>query len=755
MELDIGTEIDELYWKTKNYLEKIFSKALNKEDLSEFSISPYPIIWITSPNENYDFRYENVIYAPKFGWEELFAYLKWVKFERKSFYSVYHWSREESKNKKENYQLIDKQITLLIEQLEKDNKIGNLTKKKIDRLNARYSEDQKIYETYLSEQTQNNHDDYNDLLSLFEDISAPKKQTKLPARIRAEKELDKNLIVISGKAGSGKSFEIQTLMKKCYERSQEEGAVSLLSGYYLTYNQLLAKEIRLLTNQYQFNNRRKTAVRTLHHFFWRLSVKGLRILTIMTTKRREQLNKIQEQRYTLFRNTISSLKKENIDLDTDIILTHFSLPDREYILIFTDHFNKKRNTKLANKADLLKFLDDYHNNNLKSLQKNIENNTFLQDYYQVLRYILLAINNPQKLYEELEIDQMSDDEWKKVIHDIRYEYKADYKKTPEDFIEMVNRSLRGTRGRGKVLFIDEAQDCHELERDILLSMWQQRNIVVATGGREQLIRHNKECNWAFNGELKRPIHNIISIEKKNKTYRMKPALVKLCNFIAAEFQIKLDLSAHNTKTDDEGSVIIELHDPNYHNLKHKVTYLQENGKKNKLSPYESILFMAESGSDIFEKIEDSNKKMKIDEHNNLHYSENKIKTSKLSKYTDIPKENLYFHNQTNSEYNDNDEEQDLIHDTYRVICYESCRGLEAWSTVCLDLDLFYQRKYDEEIAATYLSDDLLLTLEERKEKYAANWVLMALTRAMDTVYIHLNDANSKLGKILQKYIAEN
>lgn len=753
MELSIVTEIKELYSQTKSYLEKIFVKSLNQEEQSDFSISPYPIIWITSPNkECYDFRYKNVIYAPKFGWDELFHHLKWVKFEKNSFYSVYQWSKQESKNKKENYLLIDKQISLLIEQLEKDNKMGSLTKKKIDRLNAKYSEDQKIYERYLAEQ-ENNESDDNDLLSLFSDIPA-KKQTKLPNRILAEKGLDKNLIVISGKAGSGKSFEIQTLMKKCYEKSQEEGATHFNSGYYLTYNKLLAKEIRLLTDKYQFNNHRKTVVKTLHQFFWNLSSDGLRILTIMTTPRRQQLEKIEVERYTLLQNMLNTISTPLINLDEDITLSHFSKPDREYILLFINKAKKQYKQNLVDKSRLLEFLDKHHKYNLESLQKSIENNTFLQDYYQVLRYILLARKDPEKLYEELEIENMSDEEWNIVIGN-----KADYKKTPEDFTKMINRSLGSTIAKGKVLFIDEAQDCHNLERDILLSMWQQRNIVVATGGQDQLIRHDTECNWRFNGELNRPIHNIISIEKRNKTYRMKPALVKLCNFIAAEFQIKLDLSAHNTKTDDEGRVIIELHDPNYLNLKNQVISLQKNEEENGLSPYESILFMSESSSEIFEKIETSNHKVQIDDNDNIIVTvdQYKRKNSKLSFYTGIEEEQFYFHNQVNNHTENedgDDEEQTLNSDTYRAIFYESCRGLEAWSTVCLDLDLFYQRKYDEEIASTYLSDDILLTVEERKEKYAANWVLMALTRAMDTVYIHLNDANSRLGKVLCKYIAE-
>lgn len=126
---------------------------------------------------------------------------------------------------------------------------------------------------------------------------------------------------------------------------------------------------------------------------------------------------------------------------------------------------------------------------------------------------------------------------------------------------------------------------------------------------------------------------------------------------------------------------------------------------------------------------------------------NTQKQSTLSDLTGINKDNLYFYNQQKEEENN-----EINANTYRSIFYESCRGLEAWSVVCLDLDLFYKRKYDEEIAANYLSDDFLLTENDRRSKYAATWVLMALTRAIDTLYIHFDDPNSTLGKIFQQYV---
>ena len=44
----------------------------------------------------------------------------------------------------------------------------------------------------------------------------------------------------------------------------------------------------------------------------------------------------------------------------------------------------------------------------------------------------------------------------------------------------------------------------------------------------------------------------------------------------------------------------------------------------------------------------------------------------------------------------------------------------------------------------------LLSNEDRKAMFAATWVLMALTRAMDTLYITC-DPTTKIGELLKEY----
>ncbi len=98
----------------------------------------------------------------------------------------------------------------------------------------------------------------------------------------------------------------------------------------------------------------------------------------------------------------------------------------------------------------------------------------------------------------------------------------------------------------------------------------------------------------------------------------------------------------------------------------------------------------------------------------------------------------------------------------RLIYYESCRGLEAWSVVCFSFDDFFKNKLNDSDAGRFLIDDkeksnLMQDLfnvsnEDRKKMYAATWILMAMTRTIDTLYIQISDKNSEFGKVVTEYL---
>jgi hypothetical protein len=99
----------------------------------------------------------------------------------------------------------------------------------------------------------------------------------------------------------------------------------------------------------------------------------------------------------------------------------------------------------------------------------------------------------------------------------------------------------------------------------------------------------------------------------------------------------------------------------------------------------------------------------------------------------------------------------------RAVLYQSCRGMEGWTTLCMGLDLFFDHvtaKPDIDIEG--LRDDLRADLgflfaksafEEKlaseKRAYALNWLMIPLTRSMDHLVVHLTNPDSALGRVLQ------
>jgi len=87
----------------------------------------------------------------------------------------------------------------------------------------------------------------------------------------------------------------------------------------------------------------------------------------------------------------------------------------------------------------------------------------------------------------------------------------------------------------------------------------------------------------------------------------------------------------------------------------------------------------------------------------------------------------------------------------RIIQYESCRGLEGWIVFNLGLDNFYDYKiltWKQTANPMAIAEDSQLG-----QRFAARWLMIPCTRAIDTLVININNSTSPLGCIL-KLIAE-
>lgn len=756
--------------QTNLYLKNVFNRGLQDEQKIIKDIDCHPIIWIYSSNRgHYDFSKKHLIYAPKFGFNEFLAYLKFSS-DFTYFNSVEEWSERYNENA---FKMIDLHLKNLEEQIEKDNRIGFLTKRKIDHIAKLYSEDLKIYERYLTQQNKTSDVEYDFILSdSNEKNSRKEKIINLPSRIKAEKELGKNLVIINGKAGSGKTSELLLIMEKCYKGK--------IKTQFFTYNKLLTYEMKNILDRNQYGSG-KSQIRTIHKFISDLSRK-LGVSLIMSQDRVESLLYKLDKRVELVKDFIFRLDNETFEeLKKDFItpvkyeLNSLDKETKDFYFNFCNKYIRNRkNKEELDRNQVINFLcEQFKSEHKDEIIKKIEDEIFIFDYLNVLKELLLAINETELFWEKHNGNDMNDDIWEKIIKK-RYREQNNkligkyYSKSIDDFTEMKNRSIGAFRkkhnNKEKVIIIDEAQDCAELERDLFFTIFGKSNMVISTGGKEQLIRYESECNWEVDSKGRK--HSIIKIEKRNKTFRMKKKIVDLCNFIANKFEIKLDLEC---ELNDDGEVIFELGKDNLNNVKKYFDIFNQKGSIQGLSPYESVLFLINGGSDeLFNKdnvyeVEE----FYVNKYDNLQRTKKKegkefilasILGFNIEEYGDEDEFPIWTHNLNQDRKNDLDDENEMSSKEeepsqyqYRAICYESCRGLEAWSVMCFEIDEFYERKKWDDDAVKYLSDDLFLSEEERRQKYAATWVLMALTRAMDTLYIQVNDVNSEFGKILYEY----
>jgi hypothetical protein len=531
---------------------------------------------------------------------------------------------------------------------------------------------------------------------------------------------------------------------------------------YLTYNHLLVYELSSIFNSFQ-NKRLKdsnaikstVAVQTLHSFFYRLSL-NLGVLHILNEARLSELSSNFRDRmasvYRFITPTINfsepinfeGLKtslQNNLDLD---------IGTKEVGVKWLNNLEKRRPNSKERYNIRTKIYVNYEKQKISSINTQ---DIFLTDYYGVLKDTLKLIRDSDEVYDSYGVQDMYESLSllpkgvnKKYIEVVDGKNKI----TKEGFEESKNRSVGGFRNN-RTLFVDEAQDCHPLEREILFAVFLPQNIVVADGGKEQLIRYVELCKWDTKLVLRDT--EVKKVNKKSKSYRTKKTIADFCNFIGQHY--KVDLNLETIDSPDQGRVIIDTRKNTVDNLPKEIISLVRVGEINQCSPNEGLLILANSeGSDLVEE------RIVVNEYGNTEVHYDTIRGA--WGYKDVFKDQ----DMVIWDGMSNNKSELPIPSAYETksIYYESCRGLEAWSVACLGLDSFFKRKLAEEDAELFMvkeekkkiiRDMYNYTNEDRKGMYAATWALMAATRAMDTLYIQVDDVKSDFGSAVMLYAASH
>lgn len=81
-------------------------------------------------------------------------------------------------------------------------------------------------------------------------------------------------------------------------------------------------------------------------------------------------------------------------------------------------------------------------------------------------------------------------------------------------------------------------------------------------------------------------------------------------------------------------------------------------------------------------------------------------------------------------------------DALRIVQYDSCRGLEGWTVINYAFDDFYEYKFDQWLASPPDLGGLFESKEELAAAFATQWMMIPLTRAMDTLVINVSQRSS-------------
>ncbi len=527
--------------------------------------------------------------------------------------------------------------------------------------------------------------------------------------------------IVTGKAGTGKTVFLSRIIHKLVKNGR--------NARFLTFNRVLVYDMKCLVKSYGNYNFSNFSCNTIHSYFHKL-VKEMGIDLILSENRVSELLDICSIRFDKFRPTYNTIKNElyftKKFLLEDVTSRENDRSNYPEFMEIADYFMGIRDFR---NWEAIK--NNYINKKKQLLQRFIGARVFLEDYPKALETLYKSIIDTKQFYKEFDIANR----YELLSFVYNADIHADDGVIPYRKVEQKVEKIRRSAVWSSIIFIDEAQDCQQYEKEILFVLRGYQNMVVANGGKEQLIRTHAIRLW--NMSNKKPIPSNIT-KLYSTSYRQKSNVIKFVNEVAKEYSIDMKLKSHETG-EKVGKVILDLRKNDSLYDISKINDLLGYGMINECSVYESLVLLipstyVNSGSDSTSFNVDSTD----------HVTKTKKLIDKKLKEVDI------FTSNKVPIWSGVTEKKSTLrvpyHNQLRIIPYESCRGIEAWSFMCLELDSFIKSKWSSEDAEKYLIDDLFLSEEDRRDKYTIIWLLMAFTRPIDTLYIDLRKRKHDISK---------
>jgi hypothetical protein len=267
------------------------------------------------------------------------------------------------------------------------------------------------------------------------------------------------------------------------------------------------------------------------------------------------------------------------------------------------------------------------------------------------------------------------------------------------------------------LLIDESQDWPDDERDILFAIFPSQRFIIADGV-DQFVRGSHGTRWTDGVEYHKPI-----ISEK-RSLRQKTSLCAFVGHFAQANNVPWDVEPSEALTGGRVIITPQMYSPELHTRLYAACVAAGN------KAYE-MLFLAPP--------------MLVDpQRRRFALQDEWARWQPAVRIWDGISPDL------RSEYPQRVDE-------HRVLQYDSCRGLEGWTVVCLDFDDFVQYKHNTAPAQLPIEAQKTLPLRDEAEEralHAARWSLIPLTRAIDTLVITLRDPQSATARQLREIAAK-
>ena len=268
------------------------------------------------------------------------------------------------------------------------------------------------------------------------------------------------------------------------------------------------------------------------------------------------------------------------------------------------------------------------------------------------------------------------------------------------------------------VFIDEGQDWQKHEVQIIKKVFSATNIVVADG-MDQLIR-GARAEWTFG--LKEAERVIFSF---NESLRMKSNLTNFTNQLASNEGVPLWRIKQHNKIKG-GSIAIVTGD--FYTVLPKIKIFIEEAEANKNKPIDLLMLITHQLADDLQAV-DSEKFISVEDGLNC-------KIYPAFKYT--------LRSKSTDSFNE-----------LRVLQYQSARGLEGWTTFLMNFDQFIENQTLEKNKEYDKISGPAVSREEWIATEINRWMLMVLTRSVDTTVLHFLNKSSAAYEKFSSYAEKN